>query len=302
MGIFLGIDGGGSKTSCLIGDQRSVLGRGDSGPSNILRVGKGQASEALGEAIRQACKAANINPHDISRTCVGIAGAGRSEIAELVRRTISKIVSGDIEVTGDMEIALHAAFGRGAGIIVVAGTGSIAYGRNASGETARAGGWGHAISDEGSGHWIGRETLAALFCAWDQDEHGADSLLNTIMDAWSVRTKDQLVLAANGSPPRDFAALFPAVLAAADAQNELAMTILIRAGKELARLAKIVIERLFMDAERIPVAMSGGVFANAALVREVFYNELSSAHAQVVVDEKIIDPVLGTLDRARNPG
>ena len=103
---------------------------------------------------------------EISRVCVGLAGAARPEISELVRGMVSETLSGEIKpaeikIVGDMVIALEAAFGSGPGVIVIAGTGSIAYGRNSKGQTARAGGWGFAISDEGSGHWIGRTAVAA---------------------------------------------------------------------------------------------------------------------------------------------
>ena len=159
--IYLGIDGGGSKTSCLIGDETSVLGTGTGGASNVVRVGEAQARESLASAIRQACTVANLNPSQISSVCVGLAGAARTEISELVKRIVSELVPGKVKVVGDNVIALEAAFGGGPGVIVIAGTGSIAYGRNREGQTARAGGWGFAISDEGSGHWIGRTAVAA---------------------------------------------------------------------------------------------------------------------------------------------
>ena len=299
MAIFLGIDGGGTGTSCLIGDEKSVLGSGIAGASNVLRVGEAAARVALVQAIRQACNAAKIDPAKISRACVGVAGAARPEVAEVVRRIVAETVSGQIEIVGDMVIALHAAFGARPGIMVIAGTGSIAYGRNKAGKVARAGGWGFAVSDEGSGHWIGRTAVSATLRAADQSED-ASPLLRATMNVWNVEDRDALVMAANVSPPPDFAALFPAVLAAANTGDALAAGVLRLAGSELATLAKIIIERLFSDANTVPVAMSGGVFANAALVREVFYNELRVQFPQVLVDEKIVDTVQGALDLARS--
>src|SRR5271166_1972881 len=196
--IFLGIDGGGSKTSCVIGDENSQLGKGISAGSNVIRVGERRARESLCAAIRQACAAANLSPARIERTCVGIAGGARPEIAGVVRRLLSEIVSGEIDVVGDMMIAMEAAFGSGPGVIVIAGTGSIAYGRNSAGEIARAGGWGFAISDEGSGHWIGRAAVAACMRAYDETgDMGASLLLDGIMKSWGVATREQLVVAAN---------------------------------------------------------------------------------------------------------
>ena len=299
MAFFLGIDGGGTRTSCLIGDEKSVLGSGTAGASNVLRVGEAVARRALVDGIHQTCEAAKINPAEIGRACIGVAGAARQEVVEAVRRIVADVVSGEIEIVGDMVITLHAAFGSRPGIIVIAGTGSIAYGRNLKGKTARAGGWGFAVSDEGSGHWIGRAAVSEALRAGDQSED-LSPLLQAIMKVWNIENHDALVLAASASPAPDFAALFPAVLAAANSGNVLAEGLLRRAGAELATLAKIVLGRLSFDADTVPVAMSGGVFANSELVREVFYNELRVQYPQVVVSKTIAEPVIGALDLARS--
>lgn len=300
MSIFLGIDGGGSKTSCVVGDENSLLGRGGSAGSNVVRVGERQARESLGAAIRQACSAANISPARIERTCVGIAGGARPEIAVVVRRLLSEFVSGEIEVVGDMVIAMEAAFGSGPGVIVIAGTGSIAYGRNSEGKVARAGGWGFAISDEGSGHWIGRAAVAASMRAYDEEGDARPSmLLDSIMKAWGANTREQLVVAANAAPPPDFAALLPAVLSAANAGDATARTVLTQAGIQLSTLGKIVIDRLFASGEIVPVAVSGGVFCNCELVRQVFYDTLRADCAQVLPSTDVIDPAKGALELAR---
>jgi len=287
--IFLGIDGGGTKTSCVIGDETSVLGSGTAAGSNVIRLGEAKAREALGAAIRQACAAVKMTPAQIERTCVGLAGAGRPEISNLVRRLLAELVSGEIEVVGDMVIALQAAFGNGAGVMVIAGTGSMAYGRNASGNTLRAGGWGFSIFDEGSGHWIGRSAIAAIMRDYDETGEENSALLDSVKKAWGLTTREQLVLAAN----------LPAVLLAADSGDALARSILTQAGTELARLAKIVIRRLFPDGDQVPVAMSGGVFSNCALVRQVFYNSLRSEYPNCSVNLTVIEPVRGALELAR---
>ena len=299
MAFFLGIDGGGTRTSCLIGDEKSVLGSGSAGASNVLRVGEAAARTALVEAIHKACEATKIDPAEISRTCVGAAGGARPEVADAVRRIVAETVSGHVEIVGDMVIALHAAFGEGPGMVVIAGTGSIAYGRDGAGKVVRAGGWGFAVSDEGSGHWIGRAAVSAALRDADQRED-MSPLLQAIMRVWNVENRDAMVLAANASPAPDFAALFPAVLAAANTGDGLAASVLRRAGSELATLARTVLGRLFSDTKTIPLAMSGGVFANCALVREVFYNELRVQFPQIVMSETIAEPARGALDLARS--
>jgi N-acetylglucosamine kinase-like BadF-type ATPase len=297
VGIFLGIDGGGSQTSCVIGDETSVLGTGSGAGSNVVRVGEAQARKSIVKAIHQACAAAKVTPQQVKRTCIGVAGGARAETTDIVRKILSELVSGEIEVVGDMVIAMEAASGSAPGVIVIAGTGSIAYGRNAAGQTARAGGWGFAISDEGSGHWIGRAAVAAAMRAFDEGQNSG--LLETIMKACGASTREQLIVVSNASPQPDFAALFPAVLAAADAGDPSAHDILACAGVELATLGKIVISRLFADADRAPVAMSGGVFRNSALVRQVFYNRLRLECSQASVNVNVVDPVKGALELAR---
>ena len=232
---------------------------------------------------------------------MGIAGGARPEVADVVRTMLANIVSGEIEVVGDMVIAMEAAFGDGPGVIVIAGTGSIAYGRNAEGQTARAGGWGFAISDEGSGHWIGRAAVSASMRAHD---NGTSSgvLVESIEKAWSVTTLEQFVATANGKPAPDFAALVPLVLSAAGAGDEIACEVLTRAGEELAEAAKIVIARLFGNAGSVPVAVSGGVFRNSEWVREVFYDQVRVSYPRVLANAASVNPVEGAVGLARRRG
>ena len=309
MTYYLGIDGGGSKTTCAVGDESSVLATVAAGPSNITRVGEARAREALHQAIREACTAAKIEPRQVHRTCIGIAGAGCREVADTIYKIAAELISGEIEVVGDMEIAMAAAFGAGPGVIVIAGTGSISYGRNAQGRTARAGGWGFAISDEGSAHWIGRSAVAELLRAIDQGsgrenlEQVKDDqpLLGQLKAAWNLDTLDELAHSANSNP--NFAALFPDIVAAADGGDALAQRVLKQAGMELAQLARIVAHRLFAEDDaspaNIPLAMAGGVFRYSPLVCQVFRNEVRRLDSRLEVNPQVIEPVTGALQMAR---
>jgi glucosamine kinase len=311
---YLGIDGGGSKTTCVVGDESSILATVTVGASNITRVGEAGAREVLQQAIREACQAAGINTRQIRRVCVGAAGAGRSEIAATVRKIVREVVSGEIEVVGDMEVALAAAFGAGPGVIVIAGTGSIAFGRDPQGRTARAGGWGFAVSDEGSAHWIGRAAVSAALRAADQagEERAEDDpewpaarLFCELKTAWSVNSLEQLARKANSDG--DFAVLFPAVLAAAEGGDAVARQVNAQAAGELAQLAGIVLRRLFPGQHSsapsaVPMAMAGGVFRHAAMIRECFYNKVRAASPDVVLNSEVVDPVQGALQMARRAG
>jgi N-acetylglucosamine kinase-like BadF-type ATPase len=306
---YLGIDGGGSKTTCAIGDEASLLASGDAGPSNITRVGENRARESLHRAVREACAAAKIDSHQIQRACVGLAGAGREEVATTMRKIVAEVIPGEIQVVGDTVTSVESAFGAGPGVIVISGTGSIAYGRNAQGQTARAGGWGFAVSDEGSAHWIGRALVRDLLRAIDQKlgstneiQAIADAfpLFRQIQGAWNVRSLDEFVRAANSQP--DFASLFPLIVAE-DAEDVTA-SVLSRAGGELAQLAAIVTRRLFANETgndaRVYVAMVGGVFRHSAIVRESFCRELQKLDPRVQVKPEIVEPVVGALQMARH--
>jgi N-acetylglucosamine kinase-like BadF-type ATPase len=315
---FLGIDGGGTKTLCAVGDESKLLATATAGPSNVLRAGEVQACESLHESVRQACAVAGITLAQVTQTVVGAAGAARPEVAEIVRRALAEILPSPIQVVGDMEIALEAAFGAGSGVIVIAGTGSIAYGRDTRGNTARAGGWGFAISDEGSAHWIGRAAAAALIRDMDRTQGDAKpraALLDSpfasaLLKAWSAASLEDFARAAGAVAPHDFATLFPALV---DCQEDSATQILASAGAELARLASVVICRLFPPTssfeprpsdprtapQSVPVAMAGGVFRHAALVRQIFYNQVRWLDPGVQVQQEVVDPVEGALRLAR---
>jgi len=294
-----------------VGDETSLIATAVSGPCNITRVAEAQAREYLHQAIREACAKAKIEPQQVSAACVGIAGAGRKAVASAVRKIVAELLAGEIEVVGDTAIALHAAFGAGPGVIVIAGTGSIAYGRNAQGLTARAGGWGFAVSDEGSAHWIGRTAVSEVLRTGDPEALDAEkaaagtaeslSLFRELKAAWRLRSLDDLVRTANSNP--DFAALFPVIVTAADAGDGLSQRVLAQAGGELSRLAGIVVRRLSpgQDASSLAVwlSMAGGVFRHSAKVRERFRDEVRKLYPQANVNPQIIEPVAGALQMAR---
>jgi N-acetylglucosamine kinase-like BadF-type ATPase len=296
---YLGIDGGGTKTTCAVGDETRLLAAATAGPSNIVRVGEAQARESLHQAVHQACAAAGMTPQQVLRTCIGGSGAARPELAAIIRGILADILPTPIDVVGDMEIALQAAFDDAPGIIVIAGTGSIAYGRERTGKNLRAGGWGFEIGDEGSAHWIGRAAVSAVLRASDRDKDiASSSLAKALCEAWGVLSLSDLARAANSVPPPDFAALFRVVVAN---ESELAREVLGKAGRELADIAVVVIHRLFCkdDSASVPVAMIGGVFRHAAVVREAFYNELQTLAPRARVVSQVVEPVEGALRMAR---
>ena len=263
---FVGIDGGGSQTTCVLGDEEKVLASVTAGGSNIVRVGRDEAATVLQHAVQGVCRKAGTKPAEISAVYAGIAGATREEIKKQLSRILAKLTRGQIEITGDMVIAHHAALRGEAGIVVLAGTGSIAFGMRASGHTARAGGWGFSVSDEGSGHWIGVQAAAAIVHALDSGAY--TRLSDLILQRWRLGSYDEFISCASSYPAPDFSSLFPDVLVAAKTGDSYAANVLSRAGGELAVLAEVVFRRLWRPDDAIDVGLAGGVFMNSSEVRE----------------------------------
>lgn len=297
MAYFLAIDGGGTKTECVVGDQHLVLGSSVGNTIKIRKVGTSAAAESLKTTIDDACKQAKITPNQFSRTCIGLAGSSIIEVTEWTRRTLQQLVSGEVLVVNDTTIAHQAAFGGAPGVLVIAGTGSNVLGLNEKGESARAGGWGPIISDEGSGFWIGRTAVAQSMRA--RDAGRTTELLNAICQAWKLRTVEEVVAMANSNPPPDFAALVPAVLSCADAGDALAREMLSSAANELAQLTRIVIRKLWNPGEKVGVALTGGVFTHSAQIRQMFANAICAERPGTEVNPEIVHPVMGALAMAR---
>jgi N-acetylglucosamine kinase-like BadF-type ATPase len=294
MALFLGIDGGGSKTECMVGDETSVLGWAGSNSSKVARVGQEAAGAALREGVERACAVAGAAASQISRTCIGVAGSSQADSAAATRRLLGGIVAGEIDVVGDMEVAHHAAFDGGAGLVVISGTGSIAYGRNREGETARAGGLAPATGDPGSGEWIGRTAVELVLLA---SEHGhSPAMLDPVLKAWNLEDLQELTQVLRGSPAPDFAALFPIIAVSAD---PIARRVLARAGRELSLLAADVLGRLWPEPAPVEVAMYGGVLENSLEVRDAFGADLCDRHPEARVAPGKRRPAEGAFLMAR---
>jgi glucosamine kinase len=294
---YLGIDGGGTKTTCVAGDENTLLARAATGPSNVIRAGEQAARAALHQSILEACAKSGISPNQVTCMVAGVAGIGRPEIRDFIQTALLEVVSGEITVVTDAAIALYAAFADGPGVVVIAGTGSIALAQDGQGNSARTGGWGWAISDEGSAPWIGRAAVAGILRVGDAGE--AQEIEQYILRAWQLADRDQLILAANTIPPPNFGALLSEIDAAASAGDTLARSIFVQAAAELTRLAHLAANRLFTPDAAIPVAQSGGAFAHAPNLRVAFRRSLLTRLPNAILLPDLADPALGALQMAR---
>ncbi len=291
-----------------MGDETTILARAICGGSNIIRLGEAQAKDVLRNGVKQVTTAARISPSQIRATCIGAAGAARSEVAAKINAILLDLSLTNVEVVGDAVIALDAAFREGPGIIAISGTGSIVCGRDGLGHAARAGGWGFAVSDEGSGHWIGKKAISATLSA--HDEERSTLLTNLIFKNWKIHSLEEFVNHANATPAPDFPRIFPLVLRAAGEGDEVAKELLTEAGTKLAALVATVLRKInspnrpsqsaATDAHvLLPVATTGSVFRQSSHVRETFTALLQAKFPSIKVREEIAEPINGALFRAR---
>lgn len=299
MPLYLGIDAGGTKTDCALSNGAELLGQATGASCKLARVGKEKGREALQSVIRQVCEAAQVSPKDIQHVCIGMAGASLAEAVHWAQQTIRELTpEATIYVAGDHVIAHRAAFGTSPGVLVISGTGSIAFGRNQTGETARAGGWGPNVSDEGSAFWVGREAVTLALHNFDFGT--SDGLLAAIAESWKV-APEEVIRLANASEPR-FPELAGPVVAAAEEGDASAREITNRAGKALANLASAVIKRLWPGGGVVPVALAGGVLHGSQLVRQAFKETMKIEQPQAAVSFAYVRPVLGALEIAAQRG
>jgi len=267
MKLYLGVDGGQSATAAVIGDETGrVLGTGEAGPCNHAAAGEGRTKleRAVNGSVGAACAQAGLDPGAVTfeAACFGMSGGpeDKQEILAGLLRARRLIV------TNDAVIALAGATESGQGIITIAGTGSIAFGRNASGRCARAGGWGYIFGDEGGGFDIARQATRAALRA-EEGWGPATRLREVLLEATGARcANDMLHLFYTDAWPRSrVAKLARQVDAAAVDSDAVALEIVHGAAQHLALLAAAVRNQLWREGEPIQVAYIGGVFESEIL-------------------------------------
>lgn len=294
MGYSLGFDGGGTKTDCVVLNARGdVIGEGHSGPANPLRSGYDAAFNSLREASAGAIASAKIRPREVTSVCAGLAGAGRRAVVRRVMVFLSQeFPSAVTQVTTDFEVALEAGVGTSPGVVLIAGTGSAAYGRNAAGETARAGGYGPLLGDEGSAFEIGRRAVAAVARSRDMDAP-VTVMAEMISAALDCPDWDDLMLRILKSPDEVFPKLFSVVADAANAEDSAAKEIMFASAIGLGNLAMVVIRRLGMKSQQFPLVKCGGVFGRCGMLDSLLDSVLTSGAMRAKISRLEISPAVG---------
>lgn len=289
--ILIGADVGGTKTAVGVSDGQKELGRAE-GPGAALRPGRALASAGvIAETVRRAL--ATIGRLNGDVLMVGAAGAGRvPEREELKKALRAEAIADRVEVTTDIDIALEAVFHDGPGIVVSAGTGSVAVGRDAAGVRHRIGGYGWQMGDEGSGYAIGRAALGAVSRAHDGRSPDTD-LSDRVLRATKSTDFDALVRWAAGASPAEVASLAPHVLEVAVGGDRLAQGIVDYAARELSQLALCLVPRMQVEPP-VSVAVTGGLLGRGAPLRARVVAKLAEDASLKPVDMPV-DAVVGAL-------
>lgn len=302
--IVIGVDAGGSKTAAWVVDSSAIqadrnctpIGSGRSGPGNIRAVGFSAATDAIDQAITRALDDAGLLPTTESdrssiKLCIAAAGAGRSsEQLQLTEWAINHFGTSAVRVTADAMPILAAATPQQIGIALIAGTGSLAWGRDAQGTTDRCGGWGYLFGDEGGGFAIAIHGLRAA-------THYADgrgrptSLLDRFCDHLQIESAAQLVEKIYVDPiSRDQIARLSEIVFAAAPSDQVARQIVDDAADELASLVTTLANKLDF-ADRLPVlALGGGLLVHQTALAQAVIERIGHAIAEV---HPVADPVAG---------
>jgi N-acetylglucosamine kinase-like BadF-type ATPase len=294
--FFLGVDGGQSGTTAMIGDDTGqVLGTGHAGPSNHVSTAESPARfrEAIGGAVRAATEAAGLADVRFAGACLGLSGGTVGKEA-LARETVS---AGKYRIENDAVIALAGATAGAPGIIAIAGTGSIAFGRNAARRIARAGGWGYVFGDEGGAFDLVRQALRAAL----RQEEGwgpATALRGALMNATAAPDINTLLhwFYTPEFPKARIASFAKLVDEAARGGDAIAREILQTSAKELAALVAAVRRQLFHRGDGPRISYIGGVF-HSEILRERFA-ALVELENEIQIHPPAFGPAAGALIEA----
>jgi N-acetylglucosamine kinase-like BadF-type ATPase len=291
----LGIDAGGTKTVCLLASaDGTVLAEARGEGANLQAVGELGVEKVLHQVMEDAIGERPILPAVI---CLGIAGVDREEDAAVIRAVMRRIsLKARVVVTNDALVALVAGAGLGPGIVVIAGTGSIAYGHDGHGRAARAGGWGYILGDEGSGYWIGRLALRAV--VREADGRGRPTALTPlILRHFGVTKPQELVHEIYYRPmrPAAIAALARYVQEARDGHDDVASDLLDTAARELVASADSVARQLQLQGEAFPFVLAGGILQAVPWLRDALRQRLAEVAPAATVSVLACEPAHGAV-------
>lgn len=300
MAFFLGLDVGGTKTICALGDDNQLLDRETGGSIKPLRVTEAQARENLTAALGRLAQRTGVDLREVVASCIGTAGVRLPQTDGWMRGILSPLASGQIVICGDEEIALDAAFPGDPGVLAMAGTGSNVIGRTSSGELLHVGGWGPVLGDEASGYWIGHQALRTATRLLDFGQRSM--VIDRVMQFWSASSIGEVIDIATKAPGPDFSLLAGIVADCAERGDAIATDILVSGGRLLAEAAIEAFRQVRHrepDAAMPGIAFTGSILNHITMVRESMIDLIRQQLPTVSIVPYAVDPLEGALWRAR---
>ena len=299
--IVIGVDGGGSRTRVIVGTAEGEILATAEGPKSAVTPGEAQRSaDVIAELVAQALGEIALPGAVFPRVLYcGVAGTGRDEERRALHAALDeKELAEEVVVDSDGLIAMYDALEDRAGILLVVGTGSIAYGRSPAGEIVRCGGWGPVFGDEGSGGWIGRKALGIIAASSDGREPPT-ALLFPILAATACEDVQDLIPWAAAADAKMFASLVPVVFTTAAGGDPRANALLTLAAEELVLHVRALARQLFTDERAaVAVALSGGLMDRSSPLRKRLEQRLKSAVPGAQIRSEEILPARGALRAA----
>jgi len=300
----IGLDGGGTKTKAQLADLNgTVAAETQGGPSNFQIIGVEESAKNILDLIETCCHTVGCNISEIGSLVAGLAGAGRTADQHVIEAGLHDaaqkrgIYLNDLKIESDARIALEGAFLGKKGIVLICGTGSIAFARTDKGRIIRAGGWGRLVGDEGSGHDIGREALRSV--ARMIDGRGKTTrIAGQLASRFGLKSQEEIIRAVYRDN-FDVSSVAPLVLNAARQGDPVAREILETAAHDLVELVQAVLNGMKktqrFSRQKIPVALSGGLLGSKNAYSTKVRNLLRRFLPNTSVQEPIAQPVRGAV-------
>ncbi len=288
---WMGIDGGGTALRVVVvDDDMHILAQSQGECANPSSIGHTEAEKRIRTLVRHTLEQARLS--SVEAVGIGIAGASNEHAEAWLRACVQPVLpSADIVPSSDMEIALVGGTGRLDGILLLAGTGSVALGIHPDGQRLRVGGWGHLIGDEGGGYWIGTRALQVVTAWADGYLHTRTVLPTRILEHLQLgKPYDLIKWRYQLADQREVAALAPLVLDLAASEDTMAISIVADAAQHLVRMVRYIMQVLQLGAESIVFA--GSLLTNDTLLRQRVRQNLSLSTSPMPLYAPVIGAAL----------
>lgn len=302
MSFFIGIDGGGSKTKCVICDESlNILSKGLSGPSNFLTIGTSKVADTILHLIIDCCSKQNIPLSEINGIVLGTTGAGRESDASKLENKLLKLAGSKriklnaFKVVSDARIALEGAFTGKAGSILISGTGSIMFGKDKSGNIFRVGGLGRLIGDEGSGLTLGRKGLNILAKFYD-GRIISTILKDKIESNFKITNQNELITKVY-SKELEIQNIAPYVISSAEEGDEACKEILDKETDEL--ILHIMAMDQKLNEENMKIVFIGGTITSENLYSKMLKKKIKLYFPKIIVQQPDYPPEIGAIILAK---